>query len=108
MSAICPVYPKQQTFPGPVGTSHLCPEPDVATYIDTVGGCHDARRPHPLSAARLDLRLLQPEPHTHLAVHGGRRRGVFLRLLARARASAELAEAEVAVGDERAHAERVG
>jgi|HubBroStandDraft_6_1064221.scaffolds.fasta_scaffold01803_12 hypothetical protein len=24
MSAICPVYPKQQTFPGPVGTSHLC------------------------------------------------------------------------------------
>jgi hypothetical protein len=24
MSAICPVYPKQQTFPEPVGTSHLC------------------------------------------------------------------------------------
>src|SRR5467141_3700407 len=23
MSAICPVYPKQQTFLGPVGTSHL-------------------------------------------------------------------------------------
>jgi hypothetical protein len=24
MSAICLVYPKQQTFPDPVGTSHLC------------------------------------------------------------------------------------
>jgi hypothetical protein len=24
MSAVCPVYPKQQTFPDPVGTSHLC------------------------------------------------------------------------------------
>ena len=23
MSQVCPVYPKQQTFPGPVGTSHL-------------------------------------------------------------------------------------
>jgi len=24
MSAICPVYPKRQTLPGPVGTSLLC------------------------------------------------------------------------------------
>jgi hypothetical protein len=24
MSAVCPVYPKEQTFPDPVGTSHLC------------------------------------------------------------------------------------
>jgi hypothetical protein len=24
MSALCPVYLKQQTFPDPVGTSHLC------------------------------------------------------------------------------------
>jgi hypothetical protein len=24
MSAVSPVYPKQQTFPDPVGTSHLC------------------------------------------------------------------------------------
>jgi hypothetical protein len=24
MSAVCPVYPKQQTFPDQVGTSHLC------------------------------------------------------------------------------------
>jgi hypothetical protein len=27
MSAICPVYPKQQTFPDPLGTSHLCQDP---------------------------------------------------------------------------------
>src|SRR5262245_5616977 len=48
----------------------------------------------------LRLRLLQPERHLHLAVH--RRRGgeVLLRLLALARAPVELAEAEVAVGDE--------
>jgi hypothetical protein len=26
MSPVCPVYPKQQTFPDPVGTSHLCHE----------------------------------------------------------------------------------
>jgi hypothetical protein len=25
-SPVCPVYPKQQTFPDPVGTSHLCQE----------------------------------------------------------------------------------
>jgi hypothetical protein len=24
MSAVCPVYPKHQTLPDPVGTSHLC------------------------------------------------------------------------------------
>src|SRR5262247_790736 len=53
----------------------------------------------------LRLRLLQPVRHSHLAVH--RRRGgeVLLRLLALARARAELAEAEVAVGDEGAHLE---
>src|SRR6266851_5350164 len=26
MSAVCPAYPKQRTFPDPVGTSHLCQE----------------------------------------------------------------------------------
>src|SRR5690242_17814461 len=57
-----------------------------------------------LSRSQLRLRLLQPEPHVHLAVH--RRRGgqVLPRLLALARAPVELTEAEVAVGDERAHA----
>src|SRR2546426_5570263 len=56
----------------------------------------------------LRLRLLQPEPHVHVAVH--RRRGgeVLLGLLALARAPGELAEAEVAVRDERAHAARLG
>src|SRR5262249_31220963 len=53
----------------------------------------------------LPLRLLQPVPHPHLAVH--RRCGgeVLLRLLTLASAPVELAEAEVAVGDEGAHAE---
>src|SRR5262249_2270739 len=58
--------------------------------------------------ATLSLYLLQPVRHPHLAVH--RRRGgeMLLRLLALARAPVELAEAEVAVGDERAYAELVG
>src|SRR5262245_39157124 len=52
----------------------------------------------------LRLGLLQPESHVHLAVH--RRRGgeMLLCLLALARAPVELAEAEVGVGDEGAHA----
>src|SRR5205823_14570121 len=55
----------------------------------------------------LRLRLLQPEPHVHLAVH--RRSGgeVLAGLLLLARAPTELAEAEVAVGDEGAHAARL-
>jgi hypothetical protein len=54
------------------------------------------------------LRLRQPEPHVHLAVH---RRGggeVLLGLLVVARPPVQLAEAEVAVGDEGAHASRLG
>src|SRR6266851_1403826 len=56
----------------------------------------------------LRLRLLQPVRHAHLAVH--RRRGgeVLLRLLSVAGAPVELAEAEVAVGDEGPHAARLG
>src|SRR5262249_20611648 len=51
----------------------------------------------------LPLRLLQPIRHPHLAIH--RRRGgeVLLRLLALARAPVQLAQTEVAVGDEGAH-----
>src|SRR5262245_48390703 len=56
----------------------------------------------------LRLRLLQPERHLHLAVHRRRGADMFLRLLAIARAPVELAEAEVAVGDEGAHAEIFG
>src|SRR5262249_39981008 len=54
------------------------------------------------------LRLLKPVRHAHLAVH--RRRGgeMLVRLLTLARAPVELAEAEVAVGDEGAHAEVAG
>src|SRR5499433_3836094 len=57
---------------------------------------------------RLRFRLLQPEPHVHLAVHRRRGREVLARLFALARARAQLPEAEVAVGDERAHAARLG
>jgi hypothetical protein len=57
---------------------------------------------------QLRLCLLQPVRHPHLAVH--RRRGgeALLRLLALARAPVELAEAVVAVGQERVHAARLG
>ena len=54
---------------------------------------------------------LPPAPartHAHLAVHRRRRGEMLLRLLALARAPVELAEAEVAVGDEGAHAARLG
>src|SRR5712691_6385597 len=53
-------------------------------------------------------RLFQPVLHVHLAVHRRRGREVLLRLLLLARAPVELAEAEVAVGDEGAHAELLG
>src|SRR5215467_13446873 len=57
---------------------------------------------------QLSLRLLEPEAHVHLAVHRRREGEVLLRLLTLARACEQLAEAEVAVGDERAHAARLG
>src|SRR4030095_38645 len=53
----------------------------------------------------LRLRLLQPVRHPHLAVHRCRSGQVLRRPLALARALVELAEAAVAVSDERAHAE---
>src|SRR5262245_43366080 len=52
--------------------------------------------------------LLQPVRHAHLAVHRRRGSEMLLRLRALARAPVELAEAEVAVGDEGAHAARLG
>jgi hypothetical protein len=36
MSAVCQVYPKQQTFPDPVGTSHLCRS--AADALRNLGG----------------------------------------------------------------------
>src|SRR4029453_12220470 len=58
--------------------------------------------------SQLRLRCRQPVRHPHLAIH--RRRGgeVLLRLRALARAPVELAEAEMAVGDEGAHASGLG
>src|SRR6266852_4852212 len=56
----------------------------------------------------LRLRLLQPELHVHLAVHRCRSGEVFHGLLLLTGYSIELAEAEVAVGDERTHAARLG
>src|SRR5262245_33569610 len=56
----------------------------------------------------LRLRLLQPVRHPHLAVHRPRGSEMPLRLFALARALVELAEAEMAVGDEGAHAELAG
>src|SRR5262245_5602270 len=64
-----------------------------------------------LASARrvcLRLRLLQPEPHVHLAVHRRCSGEVLTRLLALVGARAQLPEAEGAVGDERAHAARLG
>jgi len=60
---------------------------------------------HPLGQpSQFDLRLHQPELHSHLAVH--RRRGgqVSLGLLLLASVPIELAEAEVATGEQRPHA----
>ena len=39
MSPTCPVYPKQQTFLDPVGTSHLCHERKL---IGCLNVCRDA------------------------------------------------------------------
>src|SRR5499433_1413228 len=49
------------------------------------------------------LRLLQPVRHPHLVIHRRRSGEMLLRLLALARAPVELPEAEVAVGETRAH-----
>jgi len=51
------------------------------------------------------LRLGQPEAHVHLAIHRGGGGQGLLRLCLVASPAVELAETEVAVGDERAHVE---
>jgi hypothetical protein len=53
----------------------------------------------------LSLCLLQPEPHLHLPIHSRGRGQVLVGLRTIAGAAVELAEAEMAVGDEGAHAE---
>src|SRR6266508_5313513 len=103
-------------------TARACPGPVVTRdHLDGSASCfrRSCLRAGPVSSLpgrrgpspqlpRLRLRLLQPEPHVHLAVHRRRADEVLPRLLARTRAPAELAEAEVAVGDERAHAAWLG
>jgi hypothetical protein len=54
------------------------------------------------------LRLLQPEGHAHLAVHGRRRGQVPLRRYCIAAPVVEPAEPEMAVGGEGAHVEQLG
>jgi hypothetical protein len=50
MSPVCPVYPKQQTFPDAVGTSHLCQKQTHASqqiaelFGRLVGECQQRRR----------------------------------------------------------------
>src|SRR5713226_6413022 len=56
----------------------------------------------------LRLRLLQPVPHVHLAVHRRRGEQLLPDLLGFARAPIEFAEAVVTMGNERAHTELRG
>ena len=58
-------------------------------------------------SSQFRLRLFQPEAHAHLAVHGRRGGEVLTRRLALASDPGEPAEAEVAVGDEGSHTERL-
>src|SRR5207245_591872 len=55
--------------------------------------------------SKLRLCLVRPESHIHRAVHRQREPQVLFRPLPLADATVELAEAQMAVGDERAHSE---
>src|SRR5262245_9234420 len=63
-----------------------------------------SRRGRESQGRQLRLRLRQIEAHVHLAVHRRRDGEVLASLLALACAPGELAEPEMAVGDEGAHA----
>jgi len=72
-------------------------------------------RPAPVVAALLmckspylRLRLCQPWVHSHLTVHGDRGHEALPGVYPVAAVAGDLAEAEVAVGDERTHAQFVG
>src|SRR5687767_2139980 len=56
----------------------------------------------------LRLRLVQPEAHTRLAVNRGCDAKVLLRLMVFGGTPEELAEAEVAVGNQGPHTARLG
>src|SRR5207245_873825 len=76
------------------------------------GGRGPGRRPPRLASSfnspKRRLCLLQPKAHVHLSVHRDGGGQVFPCLRSIACTPVERAEAEVAVGDERAHAELVG
>ena len=74
---------------------------------------HDAHDARPLDvrssdAAHRCVGLLEPARHVHGAVHHRGSREVLSSLLLLADVRVELAEAEMAVSDERAHAQRLG
>src|SRR5712692_8290558 len=71
------------------------------------GGWREAQR---LSGqlSDLGLRPIQPEAHVHLAVHRCRRRQMLSGLPMPVGLQEELAQVEVAMGDERTHAEVAG
>src|SRR2546426_8751806 len=58
----------------------------------------------PSGAAHRRLRLLQPGPHVHLAVHRRSGREVWLGFLSLARPAVEPTQTEMAMGGKRAHA----
>ena len=86
-------------------------EEEVAVGLDAHAELRDPFRP--LCAVlrqflHLRLRLLQADPHVHLAEHGRRRGEVFLSVLPPTRPAMELAKAEAAARHKGAHAELLG
>src|SRR3989442_1145742 len=76
------------------GTRLSSSEPEPAPRRDAPGS-ERAPIASLIQARQLLLRLLQPEPHVHLAVHRRRGREVLVGLLALPCASVELPQAEV-------------
>src|SRR6516165_1533643 len=86
-----------------IGLSCMVPpcSEGLVTVPSSIGSC-SALGSGPPSGP---LRLGQPEAHVHLAIHRGGGGQGLLRLCLVASPAVELAETEVAVGDERAHVE---
>src|SRR5262245_19263431 len=80
----------------------------LSSDVKVVLSGHAQPPPKSCEVTQFGFRLLQPEPHVHLAVHRCRDVEVLLCLVALTGLPIEPAEAEVAVRDERAHAARLG
>src|SRR5215831_442110 len=80
----------------------------LSSDMKVVLSSHGQPPPKSCEVMQFRFRLLQPREHIHLLIHPRRGGEVLARLLALARARAQLPEAEVAVGDERTHAARLG